>query len=73
MNRITWGFPTKSWTKACAKLKRDLRYYGGNGAGNCAMLDQRHPLIELKTHKDGSKWFHIMVDDIPLPLSEWPE
>lgn len=69
-NRITWGYPFKSWDKTCRKLERDLKYYGGDGDGNCAMLDRRHPAIELRKHQDGSDWFHIMVDDIPLPLAE---
>jgi hypothetical protein len=67
--KITWGYPVKSWDKACRKLERDLKFCGTGGKGDCAMLDLRHPGIQLRRHKDGSEWFHIMVDDIPLPLA----
>ncbi len=32
--RITWGYPRKSEEALQRKLKRDLRFYGGNGDGN---------------------------------------
>lgn len=68
MKRIIWGYPTKSLEKAQKKLKIDLRFYGGNGAGNCAKLDERHPKIAERIHKDVSIWYHTEVDDILLDL-----
>lgn len=70
MKRITWGSPVKSFWKAQKKLKEDLKFYGAGGRGDCAMLELRHPQIEAKVHRDGSTWWHIMVDDVALPLAE---
>ena len=69
VNRITWAHPYKSLEKAQLKLEADLKFCGAGGAGDCAMLDERRPQIVAKEHKDGSVWWHIMVDNIPLPLS----
>lgn len=66
--RMRWGYPVKNRKKAEYQLKRDLKYYGGNGYGNCAKLDERNPLIIEKIHKGGSIWFHTEVDDILLDL-----
>ena len=70
MKRVTWGYPTKSLEKACQKLDSGLKFFGGDGAGNCAKLDERHPKIVPRQHKDGSTWFHTMVDDIVLDLGK---
>ena len=70
MKRIRWGYPTKSLRKAQRKLERDLKFYGGIGAGNCAKLDERHPEIIPKRHKDGTVWYHTEVDDIRLDLEK---
>ena len=68
MKRRNWGYPTKSLDKAQEKLKSDLRFYGNMGVGNCAKLDERHPLIIKRQHKDGSIWYQTEVDDIVLEL-----
>lgn len=68
MKRRIWGYPTKSLEKAQKKLKSDLQFYGGRGAGNCAELDKRHPRIVPRKHKGGSTWYHTEVDDIVLDL-----
>ena len=68
VKRRLWGYPTKSRERAEKKLKKDLKFYGGNGIGNCAKLDERNPKIVSKIHKDNSVWFHIEVDDIILDL-----
>lgn len=67
--RIGWGYPTKSLERAQKKLKEDLKFYGAGGSGDCAKLDERHPEIVLRTHKDGSVWYYIEVDDIVLDLA----
>jgi len=66
--RCYWGYPVKSQSKAERRLTRDLKYYGGDGAGNCAMLDQRNPQIVKRTYRDGSTWYQVEVDDVTLPL-----
>lgn len=68
MKKINWGYPTTSLEKANRKLRRDMKFYGAGGAGDCAMLDLRHPRIVRKIHKDKKVWYHIEVDDLPLPL-----
>ncbi len=67
--RIAWGYPRKSKVALQKKLRQDLKFYGKGSDGDCAFLDTRHPLIVTKTRKDGSIWYQIEVDDIPLPLA----
>lgn len=66
--RVQWGYPYKTREKAEKKLAKDLKFYGGNGSGNCAKLDERNPQLVERIHKDGSIWFHVEVDDIVLDL-----
>ncbi len=66
--RRLWGYPYKTRAKAEKKLKADLRFYGGDGIGNCAKLDERDPQIVERKHKDDSVWFYMEVDDVVLPL-----
>ena len=68
VKRVQWGYSYKSREKAEKKLVRDLKFYGGNGNGNCAMLDKRNPRLVEKIHKDNSIWFYVEVDDIILDL-----
>jgi len=66
VKRVQWRYPVKSLKRAEERLRRDLKFYGGTGDGNCAGLDERNPRIVPKTHKDGTVWYHTMVDDIIL-------
>ena len=68
MKSIMWGYPVKNYEKARKKLAKDLRFYGGDGVGNCAKLDERNPRIVEKRHRDGFVWYHTEVDDVVLPL-----
>lgn len=68
MKRILWGCPVKDRKKAERRLRRDLKFYGGNGLGNCAKLDERHLTVIKRQFKDGSIWYQIEVDDVLLPL-----
>lgn len=69
VKRISWGYPSKSCDKVKRKLKKDLKFYGTGGRGDCALLDLRHPEIVTKTRKNGTIWYQVEVDDIPLPLA----
>ena len=52
--RIFWGYPVKSLEKAQKRLEDDLKFFGGDGQGNCAKLDERNPKVVARTFKDGS-------------------
>ena len=66
--RMWWGYPYKTREKAEKKLAKDLKFFGGIGAGNCAKLNERNPQLVERKHKDGSTWFYVEVDDIVLDL-----
>ncbi len=58
--RITWKHPVKSKEKAEKILMRDKLVYAGTFSG----ITMGNPKVDRKRHKDGSLWFHIMVDEI---------
>lgn len=58
--QITWGYPVKSKELAEMRLQEDLQ--GGFGA--MANLKNRNPEIVQRKHKDGSWWYHTIVDDV---------
>ena len=56
MKKVTWKYPVTSEKKAKEQLVKDIAIYPD--------LLNRHPKIIRKIHKDGSYWYHILVDDI---------
>ena len=58
--RIRWRYPFKSKERLQKRLTTDKKDFGGT-VGD---LRYRNLQIVRKQHKDGTYWYHAMVDDI---------